>query len=709
MTEAVSPCLSLESTKAFLTALHGSESGSLWVARTSDKRGFKVQYPAQIRILHETLCDWTETEDVWVSAHLLRPDAKRRKKEFFADRDLCIAVDLDGLDYQELLVAPTFVVETSPGHYHAYWILTEPLGRFTIEDIQKRITHHHALRSSDKGTWDISRVLRIPGTINHRFAARPDGTLTGKDGIKHVTRLIEVAAEARYTVDDFADYPNVFVDTSQSDYYLPEATYMKVPNWLEDKFTEDENVTDDRSGKVWNLIDRLMQLGYPDAEILGFVFQYSPFKDKWGGEFEQDNEKVESGNDELRRSFSKLRQRHPHEATNCWRVEPEPCEHRSKNPKTGEYLDEPSYTYENELLRISKKAPERVRVWEIKSPEDHEIPPPPQQFLIPGIWPENSHGPIAGGKKTFKSYNALAMSIAIGSGVAYLGQFPVLKSGPVFYFIGEGGYESWQRRHNRICEAYGIKPKESNVFAVAETAPIDSSDFAEAVEFAKKEIDPIAFILDPLYAYHPQGIEAQNLYSRGKMLSDLDALIGHDRALMIPDHMKKSSPKQTLDERLDLDEISQAGMSQWADSWILHTHREPYDRLAGVAHLAVEYGSRRGYGKRFAIDLTVGPFNDATGDHDGIISWDVTPLEEVEEKKSSKKQQTAVLTSQMLRQKLVDDLGTGELTKGEVAKFCATHYDISQTQSYTKVPVLEKQGFIVATDEKKRKFRVVVK
>ncbi len=72
-------------------------------------------------------------------------------------------------------------------------------------------------------------------------------------------------------------------------------------------------------------------------------------------------------------------------------------------------------------------------------------------------------------------------------------------------------------------------------------------------------------------------------------------------------------------------------MSQWADSWILQIHRKPYDRRDGTAFLTVEYGSREGYGRRLNLDLTVGRFNEDTGDHEGPIEWQINVSDESDE------------------------------------------------------------------------------
>lgn len=265
----------------------------------------------------------------------------------------------------------------------------------------------------------------------------------------------------------------------------------------------------------------------------------------------------------------------------------------------------------------------KPRQFTIYGPQNHAEPVPPMEWLIKNVWPANSHGPLAGPKKSFKSYNAQAMAVSTGSGLAYLGQYPVHRQGNVFYLVGEGGYTSWRRRYQRMCAAYGVKPDDANVYATTDICAVDSTDFADIIGYAKEQLKPTLIILDPLYAYHPKNIEAQNLYDRGRMLANLSKLVGEETALIIPDHYRKSGS-----EKLDLDEIGQSGMAQWADSWILQTHRKPYDFTTGTAYLNVEFGSREGYGRRRSIDLTVGTFNEDTGDHEGEISWIVKPYQD---------------------------------------------------------------------------------
>lgn len=84
-------------------------------------------------------------------------------------------VDLDGIDADQQRAAaaqwspaPSFQVETSPGRFHVYWVLSERYAdndRFTA--LQRRIRQKW---NGDKAVIDPTRILRLPGTLNWKRA-----------------------------------------------------------------------------------------------------------------------------------------------------------------------------------------------------------------------------------------------------------------------------------------------------------------------------------------------------------------------------------------------------------------------------------------------------------------------------------------------------------------------------------------------------------
>jgi len=76
-------------------------------------------------------------------------------------------VDLDGSPVAPVYqweLAPTLVVESSPGRWHAYWLISGcPLGEF--RELQKGLAEHF---HGDVAVNDLGRVMRLPGFVHQK-------------------------------------------------------------------------------------------------------------------------------------------------------------------------------------------------------------------------------------------------------------------------------------------------------------------------------------------------------------------------------------------------------------------------------------------------------------------------------------------------------------------------------------------------------------
>jgi hypothetical protein len=75
-----------------------------------------------------------------------------------------IFADLDD-DYGVSSLEPSVLIASSPGHYHAYWYLWET---HDPDDWEPRAKGHSLELNADPGGWDLTQVLRVPGTDNHK-------------------------------------------------------------------------------------------------------------------------------------------------------------------------------------------------------------------------------------------------------------------------------------------------------------------------------------------------------------------------------------------------------------------------------------------------------------------------------------------------------------------------------------------------------------
>jgi hypothetical protein len=90
-------------------------------------------------------------------------------------------------------VPPHLVIESSPGKFHYYWLVDEAAD-LAFEDLMRGMA---AMYGTDSSTVDISRVLRLPGTMNQKAEA-----------CGHVARVVRRMERQRYTKADlFGVFP----------------------------------------------------------------------------------------------------------------------------------------------------------------------------------------------------------------------------------------------------------------------------------------------------------------------------------------------------------------------------------------------------------------------------------------------------------------------------------------------------------------------
>jgi hypothetical protein len=69
------------------------------------------------------------------------------------------------------VLEPTIAWESSPGRYQALWHIDKYLSGEAHSRVNQKLTY--AL-GADKGGWDITQVLRVPGTRNHKYDGKPE-------------------------------------------------------------------------------------------------------------------------------------------------------------------------------------------------------------------------------------------------------------------------------------------------------------------------------------------------------------------------------------------------------------------------------------------------------------------------------------------------------------------------------------------------------
>jgi hypothetical protein len=125
-------------------------------------------YPTAV----ETAAEWAleqsqKGREVYFCVHLLTA-AKRIKKN--AAEVHTLWGELDGAEVPSKEHAPTAVVESSPGRFHCYWRLADPIPPEDAELLNKRLAREI---EADPSGFDLTQILRVPGTVNHKYDDHP--------------------------------------------------------------------------------------------------------------------------------------------------------------------------------------------------------------------------------------------------------------------------------------------------------------------------------------------------------------------------------------------------------------------------------------------------------------------------------------------------------------------------------------------------------
>jgi hypothetical protein len=109
----------------------------------------------------------------------------------------CAWADLDSCHPSNLLVEPTITIESSTDRYQALWCFEGEVDPAEAEDVSRRIAYKHADQGADKSGWDLTQLLRIPWSNNHKYRVA---------GLVPEVKVLRVG-QGSYTLDQFDQYP----------------------------------------------------------------------------------------------------------------------------------------------------------------------------------------------------------------------------------------------------------------------------------------------------------------------------------------------------------------------------------------------------------------------------------------------------------------------------------------------------------------------
>lgn len=186
--------------------------------------------------------------------------------------------DLDEVDPREIKLKPSIAIESSPGRFVGLWVVE---GEWS-ETTNQRLTYY---LGADKGGWDLTQVLRVPGTTNYKYESTPRVRLLWSDGPKYQIKQIEKQLPKEEEVKEVGDAKEVY-KRHEKDF----------PHWLRRELINGKPTQGKRSEMIWKLQNTLIECGISSEEA--FVLIKACPWNKFAGRNNED--------DQLRRELNKI-------------------------------------------------------------------------------------------------------------------------------------------------------------------------------------------------------------------------------------------------------------------------------------------------------------------------------------------------------------------------------------------------------------------
>ena len=186
--------------------------------------------------------------------------------------------DIDANDVARYDPQPNILWETSPGRHQGLWIWRRKALAEAAEQYSKNIVYKDG---GDQGGWSVTKMLRLPGTINHKTDYdRPVVTLRAFD--PKPQRLPESLSVVRPTVQ----YREMFqgsVDVSGIDpQEIIERYRSRVSLFARALMTAKRIIYPDRSEAIFVITSELVRVGASNAEIASVLLINPHFVEKHG-------------------------------------------------------------------------------------------------------------------------------------------------------------------------------------------------------------------------------------------------------------------------------------------------------------------------------------------------------------------------------------------------------------------------------------------
>jgi hypothetical protein len=546
---------------AFLTDVWGRAAGWVSVPVKSSRGVWYERHPYKWPEDKKAIIDWIRKQVAEGSDCYFCPtplsQPRRRASNVLPTHFLW--ADLDEADPRRIKPKPTLAWESSPGRYQALWQLKRKVSPQDAARLSKRLTY---ATGADPGGWDLTQVLRIPGTFNNKYDQPFRVRVLWNDGPVHSIKELNHLPEPPESAVVNEKIPKLGDLSAAS---IREKYRGRMSGRLVQLLGEPARHVEgqDRSARLWEIECLLAEAGLEPREIL-VVAQASSWN-KFAGR-----------PDEIRRLWTEALKAHATVQVEVPMI------------TTSSGRQEPRLTTYSQMMAMRFTQ---------------------SRWQIDDIWGTASHGIVAGEPKSYKSMFTTEMVVCIASGVAMYGKFKCNDPGPVLVIQEENTPWLVQDRLLKIANARGLlagkvqKKGRRLLITFPPDLPIyflNNYGFDLSLEedrmFLEEtiaRIKPKAIILDPLYLVLGD-VDENNSRELRPILNWLNAIkFKHHCSIIIVHHNAKHNVSPRGGQRM----LGSTTLHGWVESAIYLTIKDE------AKHLVEMERESRAFPKRASLEL----------------------------------------------------------------------------------------------------------
>jgi hypothetical protein len=202
--------------------------------------------------------------------------SSRRRLAEFALSTRFAWCDIDGADPNAFRPQPNVLVETSPGRYQGLWKFATAAKPVRAEAVSRHLTNTY---QGDRGGWSVTKMLRLPGTLNHKRSYDLPTVKVVRDDKR------EIAIWPKVKIAERHDAPAKTIDPTKFDAEAVIRKYRAALAPNRRRLMEHASVKwRDRSQIIFMIVAALHDAGAAPNEIAAVVWRSPYFISKHGAD-----------------------------------------------------------------------------------------------------------------------------------------------------------------------------------------------------------------------------------------------------------------------------------------------------------------------------------------------------------------------------------------------------------------------------------------